>query len=56
MIWIASAALKECREGEGDVAESCSGAKVPSLVKEGWMRPLRKWREASLAGADGVVR
>src|SRR5947199_4894637 len=30
-------------------------AEVPSLDKEGWLRPLRKWREASLAGADGVV-
>src|SRR5881396_2677041 len=28
---------------------------LPSLAKEGWLRPLRKWREASLAGADGVV-
>jgi len=25
------------------------------LDKEGWLRPLRKCREASLAGADGVV-
>jgi hypothetical protein len=30
-------------------------AKLPSLDKEGWLRPLRKCREASLAGADGVV-
>ncbi len=30
-------------------------AEVPSLDKEGWPRPLRKCREASLAGADGVV-
>src|SRR5947199_9203298 len=30
-------------------------AEVPSLDKEGWLRPLRKCREASLAGADGVV-
>src|SRR6266705_3914000 len=30
-------------------------AEVPSLDKEGWLRPLRKWREASLAGTDGVV-
>ena len=28
---------------------------VPSLDKEGWLRPLRKCREASVAGADGVV-
>src|SRR5436190_21530526 len=28
---------------------------LPSLAKEGWLRPLRKRREASLAGADGVV-
>ena len=31
------------------------GAKLPSLDKEGWLRPLKKCREASLAGADGVV-
>src|SRR5437773_7229789 len=30
-------------------------AEVPSLAKEGWLRPLRKCRGASLAGADGVV-
>ena len=30
-------------------------AEVPSLDKEGWLPPLRKCREASLAGADGVV-
>src|SRR5437667_8265671 len=30
-------------------------AEVPSLDKEGWLRPLRKCREASVAGADGVV-
>src|SRR5205814_6987491 len=30
-------------------------AEVPSLHKEGWLRPLRKCRGASLAGADGVV-
>src|SRR5947208_9632832 len=30
-------------------------AEVPSLDKEGWLRPLRKCREASLAGVDGVV-
>src|SRR5207237_6862950 len=28
---------------------------LPSLAKEGWLRPLRKCRAASLAGADGVV-
>src|SRR2546428_11711983 len=26
-----------------------------SLAKEGWLRPLKKCREATLAGADGVV-
>jgi len=31
----------------------CSRAKLPSLVKEGWLRPLIKCREASEAGADG---
>jgi len=30
-------------------------AKLPSLAKEGWLRPSRKCCEASLAGADGVV-
>src|SRR5207247_3379966 len=30
-------------------------AEVPSLHKEAWLRPLRKCRGASLAGADGVV-
>src|SRR5438128_9854664 len=29
---------------------------LPSLAKEGWLRPLRKSREASLAGADGHER
>src|SRR5438445_11897749 len=27
--------------------------KLPSLAKEGWLRPLRKSGEASLAGAEG---
>src|SRR5439155_15327621 len=31
-------------------------AEVPSLDKEGWLRPLRKSSEASLAGADGHER
>src|SRR2546428_13434008 len=30
-------------------------AEYPSLDKEGWLRQLRKCREASLAGVDGVV-
>src|SRR5438093_13625165 len=30
-------------------------AEVPSLDKEGWLRPLKKCREASIASADGVV-
>ena len=25
------------------------------MGKEGWLRPLRKYREATIAGADGVV-
>src|SRR5919204_2434254 len=29
--------------------------RTPLLGKEGWLRPLKKCREASLAGADGVV-
>jgi len=29
--------------------------RTPLLGKEGWLRPLRKCCEASLAGADGVV-
>jgi hypothetical protein len=28
----------------------------PLLSKEGWLRPVRKCREATIAGADGVVR
>src|SRR6058998_2472472 len=31
-------------------------AEVPSLDKEGWLRPVRECREASLAGADGHER
>src|SRR6266571_3749901 len=31
-------------------------AEGPSLDKEGWLRPLKKCREASLAGADGHER
>src|SRR5438093_5625135 len=27
--------------------------RTPLLGKEGWLRPLKKCREASLAGADG---
>ena len=30
-------------------------AKLPSLAKEGWLRPSTRCREASLVGADGVV-
>src|SRR6184192_3644304 len=30
-------------------------AKLPSLAKEGWLRPSTKCRAASSAGADGVV-
>src|SRR6266568_2618267 len=44
-VWSFQGALKTT-EGE---------AEVPSLDKEGWLRPLSKCREASLAGADGVV-
>jgi len=32
------------------------GERTPLLGKGGWMRPVRKWCEASLTGADGVVR
>jgi hypothetical protein len=31
----------------------CRKSTFPSLAKEGWMRPLRKCREAALAGAGG---
>src|SRR5437870_6487737 len=34
----------------------CQARTRASLAKEGWLRPLRKSGEASLAGADGVVR
>jgi hypothetical protein len=37
------------------LAKVFSRATLPSLDKEGWLRPLIKCREASLAGADGVV-
>ena len=39
----------------GELKTTEGKAEVPSLDKEGWLRPLRKCREASLAGADGVV-
>ncbi len=35
--------------------ESFGRAKLPSLAKEGWLRPSTRCRAASLAGADGVV-
>ena len=38
------------------VAEVVGMKRIPSLGKEGWLRPLRKYREATLTGADGVVR
>src|SRR3989442_15593625 len=41
--------------GPGALKTTEEKAEVPSLDKEGWLRPLRKCREASLAGADGVV-
>src|SRR5262249_19617725 len=34
----------------------CAEGEVPSLVKEGWPRHQEKCREATLDGADGVVR
>src|SRR5438552_12415927 len=40
---------------QGALKTTEAKAGVPSLDKEGWLRPLRKCREASLAGADGVV-
>src|SRR6266571_3585699 len=33
----------------------CQARTRASLGKEGWLRPLRKYREATIAGADGVV-
>ena len=41
--------------GHGALKTTEENAEVPSLDKEGWLRPLRKCREASFAGADGVV-
>src|SRR2546427_2084323 len=41
--------------GPGALKTTEEKAEVPSLDKEGWLRPLRKCREASLAGTDGVV-
>src|SRR5207237_5782394 len=34
---------------------SAIAGELPSLVKEGWLRPSTKCREASIAGAAGVV-
>src|SRR5437667_10206941 len=41
--------------GHGALKTTGGKAEVPSLHKEGWLRPLRKCRGASLAGADGGV-
>src|SRR5437867_11442596 len=41
--------------GQEQPRETGGKAEVPSLDKEGWLRPLMKCREASLAGVDGVV-
>ncbi len=41
--------------GQEQPRETEGKAEVRSLDKEGWLRPLRKCREASLAGVDGVV-
>src|SRR2546428_13576215 len=47
-----------CKGGDWslDICAVFLEQKLPSLAKEGWLRPLRKSGEASLAGADGVVR
>src|SRR2546427_1287038 len=42
--------------GHGALKTTEEKAEVPSLDKEGWLRPLRKCRDASLAGADGHER
>src|SRR6266705_4594994 len=47
-----------CKGGDWslDICAVFLEQKLPSLANEGWLRPLRKSGEASLAGADGVVR
>src|SRR5207249_9688922 len=54
--------LGRCKFRDPDLARQfCSKRgkqnepEFPSLDKEGWLRPLKKCREASIAGADGVV-
>ena len=42
--------------GHGALKTTEGKAEVPSLDKQGWLRPSRKCREASLAGADGHER
>src|SRR5438094_978067 len=55
--------LGRCKFRDPDLARQfCSKRgkqnepEFPSLDKEGWLRPLRKCREASVAGADGHER
>ena len=35
--------------------DTAGAGELPSLVKEGWLRPSTKCREATIAGAAGVV-
>src|SRR5262245_17162579 len=42
--------------GVNELTMKVDRAHNPLLSKEGWMRPVRKCREATAAGADGVVR
>jgi hypothetical protein len=44
-------------EGINILEESCNAAerKLPSSAEEGWMRGVKRRREATLARADGVV-
>src|SRR6266699_6966673 len=47
-----------CKGGDWslDICAVFLEQKLPSLAKEGWLRPLRKSGEASLARADGHER
>ena len=41
--------------GHGRLVTDLLEGRLPSLVKEGWRRPSTKCREATIAGAAGVV-
>jgi len=45
-----------CRNRLDESGHHAIECELPFLAKERWLRPLRKCREATLVGADGVVR